>query len=214
MAYFPFMVDIKGKQCLVAGGGGIALHKVRILLGFEAHIKVVAPEICEELKALRGDSLELQEREFFDGDVEDVDFVIAATDEEALNYHISDLCRQRRIPVNVVDRKEACSFIFPALIQDKDLLVAISSGGQSPAAVSFVKNKIRENMPDYYGEMLEQLGAYRDFVLEHVDTAGKRKEIFYRLLEYGDSHAGSIPETLVQELVRSVNEGDRNGAEN
>lgn len=214
MAYFPFMVDIKGKQCLVAGGGGIALHKVRILLGFEAHIKVVAPEICEELKALRGDSLELQEREFFDGDVEDVDFVIAATDEEALNYHISDLCRQRRIPVNVVDRKEACSFIFPALIQDKDLLVAISSGGQSPAAVSFVKNKIRENMPDYYGEMLEQLGAYRDFVLEHVDTAGKRKEIFYRLLEYGDSHAGSIPETLIQELVRSVNEGDGNGAEN
>lgn len=214
MAYFPFMVDIKGKQCLVAGGGGIALHKVRILLGFEAHIKVVAPEICEELKALRGDSLELQEREFFDGDVEDVDLVIAATDEEALNYHISDLCRQRRIPVNVVDRKEACSFIFPALIQDKDLLVAISSGGQSPAAVSFVKNKIRENMPDYYGEMLEQLGAYRDFVLEHVDTAGKRKEIFYRLLEYGDSHAGSIPETLVQELVRSVNEGDGNGAEN
>lgn len=214
MAYFPFMVDIKGKQCLVAGGGGIALHKVRILLGFEAHIKVVAPEICEELKALRGDSLELQEREFFDGDVEDVDFVIAATDEEALNYHISDLCRQRRIPVNVVDRKEACSFIFPALIQDKDLLVAISSGGQSPATVSFVKNKIRENMPDYYGEMLEQLGAYRDFVLEHVDTAGKRKEIFYRLLEYGDSHAGSIPETLVQELVRSVNEGDGNGAEN
>lgn len=214
MAYFPFMVDIKGKQCLVAGGGGIALHKVRILLGFEAHIKVVAPEICEELKALRGDSLELQEREFFDGDVEDVDFVIAATDEEALNYHISDLCRKRRIPVNVVDRKEACSFIFPALIQDKDLLVAISSGGQSPAAVSFVKNKIRENMPDYYGEMLEQLGAYRDFVLEHVDTAGKRKEIFYRLLEYGDSHAGSIPETLVQELVRSVNEGDGNGAEN
>lgn len=214
MAYFPFMVDIKGKQCLVAGGGGIALHKVRILLGFEAHIKVVAPEICEELKALRGDSLELQEREFFDGDVEDVDFVIAATDEEALNYHISDLCRQRRIPVNAVDRKEACSFIFPALIQDKDLLVAISSGGQSPAAVSFVKNKIRENMPDYYGEMLEQLGAYRDFVLEHVDTAGKRKEIFYRLLEYGDSHAGSIPETLVQELVRSVNEGDGNGAEN
>ena len=214
MAYFPFMVDIKGKQCLVAGGGGIALHKVRILLGFEAHIKVVAPEICEELKALRGDSLELQEREFFDGDVEDVDFVIAATDEEALNYHISDLCRQRRIPVNAVDRKEACSFIFPALIQDKDLLVAISSGGQSPAVVSFVKNKIRENMPDYYGEMLEQLGAYRDFVLEHVDTAGKRKEIFYRLLEYGDSHAGSIPETLVQELVRSVNEGDGNGAEN
>ena len=114
----------------------------------------------------------------------------------------------------MVDRKEACSFIFPALIQDKDLLVAISSGGQSPAAVSFVKNKIRENMPDYYGEMLEQLGAYRDFVLEHVDTAGKRKEIFYRLLEYGDSHAGSIPETLVQELVRSVNEGDGNGAEN
>lgn len=214
MAYFPFMVDIKGKQCLVAGGGGIALHKVRILLGFEADIKVVAPEICEELKTLEGDSLKLVEREFLDVDVEDADFVIAATDEETLNYHISDLCRQRGILVNAVDMKEACSFIFPALIQDKDLLVAISSGGQSPAAVSFVKNRIKESMPEYFGEMLEQLGAYRDFVLEHVDTAGKRKAIFYRLLEYGDSHGGSIPETLVQELVRSVNEGDGNSAEN
>lgn len=214
MAYFPFMVDIKGRQCLVAGGGGIALHKVQILLGFEVDIRVVAPEMCEELKALGETALELVEREFLDGDVENVDFVIAATDDEALNYHISDLCRQRRIPVNAVDRKEACSFIFPALIQDKDLLVAISSGGQSPAAASFVKNKIKAVMPDYYGEMLEQLGAYRDFVLEHVDTAGKRKEIFYRLLEYGDSHGGRIPETLVQELVRSVNKGDGNGAEN
>ncbi len=214
MAYFPFMVDIKGRRCLVAGGGGIALHKVQILLGFEVDIRVVAPEICEELKALGGTALELVEREFLDGDVEDADFVIAATDNETLNYHISDLCRRRRIPINAVDMKEACSFIFPALIQDKDLLVAISSGGQSPAAVSFVKNKIRESMPDYYGEMMEQLGEYRDFVLEHVDTAGKRKEIFYRLLEYGDFHGGRIPETLVQEMVQSVNEGDENGAEN
>lgn len=214
MAYFPFMVDIKGRQCLVAGGGSIALHKVQILLGFEVDIRVVAPEICEELKTLGGDTLELVERQFLDGDVEDVDFVIAATDDETLNYHISDLCRQRRIPINAVDMKEACSFIFPALIQDKDLLVAISSGGQSPAAVSFIKNKIKESMPDYYGEMMEQLGEYRDFVLEHVDTAGRRKEIFYRLLEYGDSHGGRIPETLVQEMVQSVNEGDGNGAEN
>ena len=198
MAYFPFMVDIKGMQCLVVGGGKIALHKVKILLDFEVRIKVIASDICEALKDLTGACIECVYREFRDSDIEGMDFVIAATNDEILNYHISDLCKVRRIPINVVDVKEACSFIFPALIRNKDLLIAISSGGQSPAAVSYVKNKIQDCVPDYYGEMIENLGEYRDYILEHVDSATERKEVFNRLLAYGDAHGGCIPEELVK----------------
>ncbi len=201
MAYFPFMVDVKGMKCLVIGGGRIALHKVKILLGFEVGIKVIASEICEELHALSGEYLECVEREFQDTDIEGMDFVVAATNDETLNFHISDLCKARHIPINVVDIKEACSFIFPAMIRNKDLLITISSGGQSPAAVSYVKDKIRSSVPDYYGEMIETLGGFRDYILEQVDSTARRKEIFYRLLEYGDAHNGNIPEELVQQLV-------------
>lgn len=232
MAYFPFMIDISNQICLVVGGGKIAFHKVKLLSGFDVHIKVVGTEICRELSELveerriieqetveatgkqqeKADietemktGIELVQRKFRDSDLDGMDFVIAATDDEELNDHISDLCKQRKILVNVVDRKEACSFIFPAIIQEKDLLVAVSTGGHSPAAAAYVKKKIKNHIPKYYGEMIETLGEYREYVLEHVDTAKKRKEIFNKLLEYGDSHEGKIEPEIVRQMIAEVN---------
>lgn len=204
MAYFPFMVDIQGMHCLVVGGGRIALHKVQILQDFDVYIKVVAQEICQELKALEGEFVHMEERRFRDEDVEGMDFAIAATNQEALNYHVSDLCRRSRIPVNAVDMKEACSFIFPAMIRNRELLIAVSSGGQSPAAASYVKDQIQRSVPEYYGELIEALGGYRDYILEHVVASAKRKQVFYRLLEYGASHEGRIPEELVRQMVKEL----------
>lgn len=205
MAYFPFMIEIEGKNCLVVGGGGIAFHKVELLAEFGVHIRVVALKICEPLRKLTDKGVllvELVEREFQDSDINEMDFVVAATDDKQLNYHISDLCRQKNILINVVDMKEACSFIFPAMIKDKDMLIAVSSGGQSPAAAAYVKKQIRHGIPDYYGRMTEALGEYRDYILEHVATAGRRKEIFNKLLEYGDAHEGEIPKEIVEILVK------------
>ena len=198
MAYFPFMIKIEDKKCLVVGGGSIAFHKVKLLSAFGVHIKVVGSEICQELREL---PIEIEQREFRDGDIDNMDFVIAATDDEALNDHISYLCRQRKILVNAVDQKDACSFIFPAIIQDKNLLVAVSTGGQSPAAAAYVKRKIQNEIPLYYGDMVEVLGEYRDYVLEHVDTAKERKAVFHKLLEYADVHEGEIPQQIVQQIV-------------
>ncbi len=204
MAYFPFMVEIEKKKCLVVGGGSIAFHKVKILVEFQAHIRVTAGEICpllQELAKEKSGLIHLVEREFRAEDIEGMDFVVAATDDEGLNDYVSDLCRQKNILINAVDRKEACSFIFPAILKDKELVVAVSTGGQSPAAAAYIKNRIRKGIPDYYGEMIETIGGYRDYILEHVNTAEKRKELFNRLLEYGDGHGGEIPHELVQALV-------------
>ena len=53
MSYFPFMIDIKDKDCLVAGGGQTAKRKVMELLRFGAHVTVIAPDVCRELKTVR-----------------------------------------------------------------------------------------------------------------------------------------------------------------
>ncbi|MGN0330259.1 MAG: hydroxymethylbilane synthase [Kineothrix sp.] len=199
MSYFPFMIDIGGKSCLVAGGGNIACHKVKLLSGFGVHMKVVGTEICHELSGFP--EVEIVQREFRESDIEGMDFVVAATDDERLNDHISDLCRKRKIPVNAVDRKEACSFIFPAIIKEKDMLIAVSTGGQSPAAAAYIKNRIKSEIPEYYGDMVEALGSHRDYILKHVNTAKKRKEIFHQLLEYGDSHKGEIGAEMVKQMI-------------
>lgn len=202
MAYFPFMIEISGKQCLVAGGGRLALHKVSILLNFGVRIKVVGEEICPELWDLG--ELQIIQREFEEGDIVGADFVVAATDDAALNERIADLCRQKDILVNAVDQKEACSFIFPALIQEKNLLISVSTGGNSPAAAAYVKRKLKSHIPAYYGDMVETLSEYRDYILEYIDSAEQRKEIFNRLLEYGDAHEGEIPKNVVNDVIQRM----------
>lgn len=203
MAYFPFMMDISKKQCLVVGGGSIALHKVSIIHEFDAGIRVIAAELCPQMKefAAQNPSVMLFEREFQDEDIRGADFVIAATDRENVNLHISELCKENNIPVNAVDMKEACSFIFPAIIKEKDMLVAISSGGGSPAAVSYLKDKLRRHIPDYYGEMIGELAQHRDYICENIENAGLRRKIFYELVEYGDTHNGDLPDTMVYQIV-------------
>jgi siroheme synthase-like protein len=210
MAYFPFMIDIYDKNCLVVGGGSIALHKVKILLGFEVNITVAAKLFDEAFFVLAKEQkrLHLVEREFWETDIEGMDFVIAATNQESVNWHISELCRRQGILVNTVDMKEACSFIFPAMIQSEDILVSVSSGGKSPAAVSYLKKKLKGAIPDYYSQMVRRVGTYREEILKEVPSAKERKDIFYRLLSYGEEHEGEIPEELVKTLVKSAQHGD------
>ena len=112
MAYFPFFVDLEGQRGLIVGGGTVALRKAEKLLPYGPALTVVAPEPVSELAAL---PVELTRREFQPEDLDRADFVIAATDNEEENHRISALCQGRKIPVNVVDDKEACSFLFPAL---------------------------------------------------------------------------------------------------
>lgn len=207
MAYFPFMIDISNKNCLVVGGGSIAFHKVKLLTEFGVHIQVIAPRIDEPMQELAEkavQSIELVERRFQEDDIAGMDFVVAATDDKQLNCHISDLCMQKNILINSVDMPEVCSFIFPAMIKDKDLLIAVSSGGKSPAAAAYMKRKISHCVPEYSGEMIETIGEYRAYILEHVDTAKKRKEIFNQLLEYGDAHEGKIPKEVVENLLEAA----------
>ena len=202
MAYFPFMVDISGKTCLIVGGGRIALHKAEILQHFQVKLHVVAPQLSVPLQAMAAaGELTAEERDFREEDLAAADFVVAATDRRDVNIHVANLCRCRKLPVNSVDIPEVCTFIFPALVQQDDLLVAVSTGGSSPAAAAYFKEKIKESLPACSGALVRELGKCRPYVLEQVPDAGRRRQIFYRLLQYGEVHGGSVPDAVVQRVV-------------
>lgn len=210
MAYFPFIADIEDMHCLVAGGGRMAFHKVSILSGYDVNIRIVSPEICDGLTGLaeKNKKISIIKREFTDSDIDDMDFVVAAVGDRKLCIHISEICRKCRIPVNAVDIKEACSFIFPAIIRDGNLLVAVSSGGSSPAMAAHIKKKIKENIPDYYGNMADRLGCLRSYVSGNINNAHDRKEIFERLVLYGENHDGDIPDKAVKEILKDYGSGN------
>lgn len=184
MAYFPLFVDLSKLNCLVIGGGRVALQKVQKLLMFEANITLIAPEICEELRSL--EEIQWYLREFKPEDLEGYDLVIAATNKRDINATIAKLCRTSNVPINVVDDPELCSFIFPSLIRHGELSIGISSGATSPTAVIDVKERIQDilplaDQPEVYGEILRQLGSLRAIVKQTIPDAAKRAECFKRL---------------------------------
>lgn len=178
MGYFPFFMDIEGREGLIVGGGAIARHKVNKLLPFGAKLTVVAPVIVRELLELS--EISCVQRAFRDEDIEGKMFVIAASDQKEVNRHVSRLCRQRNIPVNVVDDKEECSFLFPALVKAGMLTVGISTQGASPAAASLIRKRLEAEMPECMEEILESLADFRIPVKEKIGDQKQREEVLKR----------------------------------
>lgn len=204
MAYFPFFVDIEGKKCLIVGGGKIAYQKALGLVEYGPTITVAAPEILPEMERLsekKQGKLYLKYRTFKDSDLADVDFVVAGTSDETLNRRISHLCREQNIPVNVVDVQEECSFIFPALIKDENIVVGISTSGDSPTIAKYLKKHFQEVIPHGFGELSRQLGLYRDMVKKQVREAGIRKLIFTTMLDEGIRQGGTFTKKQAKELI-------------
>ncbi len=180
MPYFPFYIDIKGKPCLVVGGGQVAHRKIQKLMPFQPEITVVAPKICEEIRGVKG--VKCLPRPFCENDLEGKFFVISATDDEQLNCEIFNLCNQRKILVNTVDDKEKCGFIFPATAVRGDISVGISTAGKSPLLASFLRESIENMLTDRYIETAEILGAFRKTVKSEFPNEASRKQAFEAIL--------------------------------
>lgn len=205
MAYFPFFVEAQGMNCLIVGGGMVALQKVGVLLEYGAAVRVVADRVCPAIRELAGQgALSLLERPYEDRDLDGAGVVVAATSDQELNRQISEKCRARRIPVNVVDVEEECSFIFPALVKDGDIVVGISTGGASPAMAKQLKQRIREAIPKGAGDLTAWLKRIRPLVKERVASQPARKAVFTELVRRALAEGSSLSLEEVFEIIREA----------
>ena len=184
MDYYPLFVKIAGQPCLVVGGGAIALRKVNLLRKASARVTVVAPDLCAELAGLlAAGEIEHLPRDFADDDVEKRMLVVAATDDEAVNQHVSEVATARMIPVNVVDRPELCTFITPSMIDRSPLQIAISTGGASPVLARLMRSRIESFIPATYGRLARMVEAVRGRVKVKLPDPEIRRRFWERLLE-------------------------------
>ena len=195
MAYFPFFVDIAGADGLVIGGGTVALRKVEKLLPYAPRLTLIAPDIRPELEDIPG--LTILRRAVQPQDLEGRAFVIAAAGDRAVNAELSRLCRERNIPVNVVDNKQESSFLFPCLIKRGNLSVGISTGGDSPSAAIYWKERFGALILDY-------LARARLTIKETVPQLKQReailKALFAACMECGRPLTQAEQTELVQKL--------------
>ena len=145
--YFPMFINVKDWKILVAGGGKIAGRRVRTLLRFGAEIFIVAPEFCEELdKTVReyGAQIHVERRPWREKDLDEMQMVLAATDDREVNRQIVSACKNRGIPVNTADDKTRCDFYFPSVVMNEDIVIGLNSGGEDPARTKAVREQIEE----------------------------------------------------------------------
>lgn len=183
MSYFPMFVELKGVDCLIVGGGRIALRKAEVLLDFGADVTLTAGRIMDEIQNLSG--VRCVEKDFEESDLEGRGLVVAATDDKELNHRIAEACKKKRIPINAVDQAEDCSFIFPAYLKKGEVVSAFSSGGQSPVLTQYLKKEVEPLMTDHLGDLAACLGGLRDLAKHCVDTEGERKRLYRELLHLG-----------------------------
>ncbi len=208
MSYFPIFIEMKDKNCLVVGGGKIATRKIKTLLSYEAKIKVVAPQICDEIKQYKKENinLELEEREFIYEDCLNAFLVIGATNDIKLNKNIYNYCNQRNILVNIINGKDFCTFLFPSTIKRRDISIGITTSGKSPALAKAIRRQIEENFPSHYGELNDILGWAREQVIKEIGEEKKRRGIFSHLIELGIKQNKLWTREEILEIIRREKE--------
>ncbi|HEY7069664.1 MAG TPA: bifunctional precorrin-2 dehydrogenase/sirohydrochlorin ferrochelatase [Acidimicrobiales bacterium] len=167
---YPVNLVLDGRNCLVVGGGRVAVGKVRGLLEAGARVTVVAPEIdpaltdiANELEA--GDKgqqvLTILRRPYRRGDVAGHRFVVAATGDPEVNQTVYDEGEESGIWVNAADDPARCSAVLPARVRQGRLLVTISTSGHSPAVASWLRERLAEELGPEYDQLIGLLGEAR-----------------------------------------------------
>jgi uroporphyrin-III C-methyltransferase/precorrin-2 dehydrogenase/sirohydrochlorin ferrochelatase len=215
MNFLPVFLDIRGRPCLVAGGGEVALRKVQQLINAGAMVRVVAPKLAPALQALQKQGvIEHLDGIFQAAQLEDCVLVIAATGDESVNREISNLARERRLPVNVVDNPSLCTFIMPSVVDRSPVVVAISTGGASPVLARLLRAKLETMIPSAYGRLADLMQSFRQRVKQRFPDMHQRRRFWEEVLQ------GPIAEMLyagqekpaLEALQRHLDEGeDGNG---
>jgi len=149
MGFYPIFLEIADRPCLVVGGGAVAQRKVEGLLAAGAQVTVVSPRLTAGLVVLRQQGrIQHIARGYVPGDLAGFILAIVASDDRAVNDAVAQEARQRGVWVNAVDDPANCDFIMPSVVRRGDLMIAISTGGGSPA----LARKVREDLEEFLGE--------------------------------------------------------------
>lgn len=178
----PFYIaclKLTGRRCVVVGGGEVGLEKIEGLLACDGLVVVIAPEVEPAVASLAAEgSIELIQREYRSGDLENAFIAIAATNNTDVNIQVFDDAEQRAMLANVVDVPPLCNFILPAISRMGPISIAISTAGASPAMAKRMKREIADLFGDAYAQLAVMLNDARGWAKGTLPTYNDRKDFF------------------------------------
>lgn len=186
MTVYPLFVDLRGRRCVVVGGGPVAEAKAAALLECGADVVVVSPGLTERLKSWAAEGkVRWEPRPYRTGDLEGAWLVVSAPDAPEVNRRVWHEAQARRVWMNAVDDPAHCSFIAPAVHRQGDLVVAVSTSGKAPALAVRLRDHFASQLGPEYAAFLELAGELREELARRVPEFGSRRDLWYRIVDSG-----------------------------
>lgn len=209
MNAYPLFAHLANRPVLVVGGGVVATRKIAMLIKAKAQVRVVAQTLSAELQEhLVAQQIEWLAQSFVPEQLDSVFFVIAATDNHALNQQVFREAEARCRLCNVVDKVDLCSFTLPSVIDRSPLQVAISSGGHAPVLARLWREKLEALLPQHLGAIATQAGQWRSRVKAKFSTLTQRRQFWENLFanpEFNAQHERLNPQAAEAIIAQSLN---------
>ncbi len=210
MAYFPLFTDIFHKKVLIVGGGRIALSRVNKLSLFGADITVISDSFTEEnLNVFSGfPGVVTLCESFCKAHLKKLcPVLVAVCPGEGTGIcpeEIHELCIEEKIPVNVADVPELCTFFFPAITAGERLCIGISTSGCVPTAAAVLKQRIDSVIPQNIDTILDGLTQMRQHIYKNVYDSDLRKKILRTVTERCFERDCVISERELDEIIENI----------
>ena len=186
MRLFPLFLKLRGRRCVVVGGGKISEGKIAGLLSTGAKIRVVSPEVTQQIAKWRRDRrVRWAKRKFRKTDLAGAYMVIAATSSIGVHRAIYREARRRGVLCNIVDVPELCDFYYGSVLQRGDLQIAISTAGASPSLAKRLRKKFEKEFGEEYGEWLKSLAKEREKIRRGSASANEKLRLLEKVASEG-----------------------------
>jgi len=209
------MLNLKGRGCVVVGGGEVAARKVSGLLAAGAWVRVISPLLHPELELLAAENaITVRRAAYAPGSLFDLHLVLvfAATDSPTLNRRIADEARALGALVEIADSGDESDFQNMATIERGPIIVGLSTSGASPALAAHLRARLEKAVGEEYAVLAHWLAEARPLVRQRVPAQTERARLWHRILDSailddlrrGDSIAARKTfETFISEAVRT-----------
>jgi len=184
MEFLPIYMNLRGRACLLVGGGEVAGRKARLLLEAGAQVTVVAPELGPTLARLAAEGRVAQRAEAFSEHLlSGSTLVFAATDDRDVNRSVYEAASARGLPVNVADQPDLCTFIMPSIVDRSPVVVAVSTGGRAPILARLIRARLETLIPAGYGRLARLVAEFRERAKRRIKHPVQRRRFWEAVLD-------------------------------
>jgi precorrin-2 dehydrogenase/sirohydrochlorin ferrochelatase len=206
---YPVLLELAGRRCLVVGARAVREGKVEGLLDAGADdVAVIAEGQPTRLDVLERDPrIRVERRGWRPSDLDGAFLVVGWCRDPRDRDRLAAEARARGALVNVIDDVPGCDFAAPAVVRRGELIIAIGTGGASPALARKLREELEVRFGPHWAELAELLREVRSLVSPLLPDLAERSRRWQAALHLAEAERlvrERRGEELRQELIRRL----------